>query len=310
MSEYNGMVKRISLKYRMDKNLIMTQTSPNIIEPAVVDEYEILSLVHESSNCKDCNIHLLYINEYFRLHDEVRESMDWEDSHDSRLCVGCVEKRLGRKLVAHDFNPNTGINHAGTVSGRLAERLSDGDARIGEAFAKPVSYLNDSREVVENYMEGVPEDYSLTYTKYLKEEKYPFALWLSNKVDQHGEILKQHFLEMILRVPYNFWTQCSYKEEFHRMNFTGEMVEDSEKLIIEYKNPFSEKYFKITLRRDWEPAIFVTDRYRGKTVMLEWDNKYQEVYEYMKDEEDISLLDFTNRNYGKTSASFHQELVG
>lgn len=69
--------------------------------------------------CKDCGVNTLHIDEYYMLADEV-----WDSIYKKRrgmLCIGCVESRLGRKLVPADF-ADVPLNYFPTFSKRLASR--------------------------------------------------------------------------------------------------------------------------------------------------------------------------------------------
>ena len=55
-------------------------------------------------DCADCGVHTITIGEYYRLDDALWTMIaplvgqPW-----SMLCIGCVEGRLGRRLVPADF---------------------------------------------------------------------------------------------------------------------------------------------------------------------------------------------------------------
>lgn len=51
--------------------------------------------------CLDCRVHTGEIHEYFMVHDDVW--LEANPASDGMLCLGCLEKRLGRPLVAEDF---------------------------------------------------------------------------------------------------------------------------------------------------------------------------------------------------------------
>lgn len=54
-----------------------------------------------SFKCIDCGMNTK-AKEYYSLHDAV-----WFKAHSSKhgmLCIGCVERRLGRRLMPSDFN--------------------------------------------------------------------------------------------------------------------------------------------------------------------------------------------------------------
>lgn len=71
--------------------------------------------------CMDCTVDTLAIDEYYMVTDGV-----WELANPQRcgmLCIGCLEKRLGRTLTAADFTAAP-INHGVfPYSERLAARL-------------------------------------------------------------------------------------------------------------------------------------------------------------------------------------------
>jgi hypothetical protein len=72
--------------------------------------------------CADCGIDTDAIDEYYMLHDPI-----WQQAADDvagHLCIGCLERRLGRTLTAADF-PDRDINTAVHLkrSPRLAARI-------------------------------------------------------------------------------------------------------------------------------------------------------------------------------------------
>jgi hypothetical protein len=72
--------------------------------------------------CLDCKINTDAIDEYYMLRNEV-----WEEANadiDGKLCISCVERRLGRTLTAADFTGGK-INTSTTLSRspRLIDRL-------------------------------------------------------------------------------------------------------------------------------------------------------------------------------------------
>jgi hypothetical protein len=93
--------------------------------------------------CVDCCVGTLTIGEYYMVKDDV-----WEQAWAGRrkswhaldgqeiLCIGCLEKRIGRTLTKHDFG-NAPINDPRfdpNKSARLLDRLTaDCGIRGGEA---------------------------------------------------------------------------------------------------------------------------------------------------------------------------------
>lgn len=72
--------------------------------------------------CLDCKINTDAIDEYYMLQNEV-----WAEANpeiDGKLCISCVERRLGRILTAADFTGGK-INTSTTLSRspRLIDRL-------------------------------------------------------------------------------------------------------------------------------------------------------------------------------------------
>lgn len=61
-------------------------------------------MTYTDRRCRDCSIHTSSIGEYYMVTNQV-----WEEAGGSTefgwgmLCIGCLEKRLGRQLVSTDF---------------------------------------------------------------------------------------------------------------------------------------------------------------------------------------------------------------
>lgn len=73
--------------------------------------------------CVDCGVDTLKIGEYYFVRTEL-----WLSAMPSirgMLCIGCLEERLGRRLVKSDFT-NAFINRVthGSKSQRLISRLT------------------------------------------------------------------------------------------------------------------------------------------------------------------------------------------
>lgn len=82
---------------------------------------------YEAFNCWDCTVNTLEIDEYYMVDDELwRSATDELDTPmDIMLCIGCLESRLGGKLVASDF-PELPINRGFfPYSTRLLNRLTN-----------------------------------------------------------------------------------------------------------------------------------------------------------------------------------------
>ena len=86
-----------------------------------------------TTNCADCGIGTITLGEWYMVHDDV-----WEQAWAGRrkpwhcldgqevLCIGCLEQRLGRALVASDFTdaPINDPDDDDFRSNRLYERLT------------------------------------------------------------------------------------------------------------------------------------------------------------------------------------------
>ena len=74
---------------------------------------------HPEFLCCDCGFDTLVGHEYYMLTDALWAQIGMDEG---MLCIGCVESRLGRRLVPNDFPPypiNLGVF---TQSPRLAQR--------------------------------------------------------------------------------------------------------------------------------------------------------------------------------------------
>lgn len=71
--------------------------------------------------CLDCEAHTVEIREYYMVDDDL-----WKKYGPPRgmLCLGCLEGRMGRSLVASDFT-DAPINRYGERSERFKQRLPD-----------------------------------------------------------------------------------------------------------------------------------------------------------------------------------------
>lgn len=87
----------------------------------------------EGFSCSDCNSNVRQISE---LHYMIHSSIWLTVANSSELlCIGCLEKRLGRYLVPKDFNDRP-VNHIryGHKSARLLNRLEG--TMIGKSYEK------------------------------------------------------------------------------------------------------------------------------------------------------------------------------
>lgn len=78
--------------------------------------------------CVDCRVDTHHIQESYMVHDRVWKKAGMKPDG-GRLCVGCIERRLGRKLNCNDFFL-IGLNidayiYPWAASRRLRKRLHD-----------------------------------------------------------------------------------------------------------------------------------------------------------------------------------------
>ena len=81
--------------------------------------------VQGCASCADCGVNTIAIREWYLLRDTVWEQA-WpstangeEVGHGHYLCIGCIEKRLGRELNGRDF---VGFSPRARMSARLRDR--------------------------------------------------------------------------------------------------------------------------------------------------------------------------------------------
>lgn len=83
--------------------------------------------------CLDCGVDTLKINEFYMVRKEIwLEAVPDEDYNMTKyLCIGCLEGRLKRRLLASDF-ADAPINWLGASeqSDRLVNRVSKSAAEI------------------------------------------------------------------------------------------------------------------------------------------------------------------------------------
>jgi hypothetical protein len=89
------------------------------------------------SACADCGIGTIQLGEWYMVRDEIWEQA-WCDRRRSWqvlpgqevLCIGCLEKRLGRTLMAGDFT-DAQVNDPNNryISERMRDRLTSTECR-------------------------------------------------------------------------------------------------------------------------------------------------------------------------------------
>jgi hypothetical protein len=103
--------------------------------------------------CRGCGADTLQ-DEYYMVHDAVWTGEAGMASEGGMLCIGCLETRIGRRLVPADFKDapiNTDEDHDWARSDRLLDRLGRGGAGMRPAAASEVA-ARDVARVVE-YLE-------------------------------------------------------------------------------------------------------------------------------------------------------------
>jgi hypothetical protein len=73
-------------------------------------------------DCVDCGRNTGQIQEYYMVNDRLWDKTAGKDK-DKMLCIGCLEKRLGRKLTPADFTDAPVNGGFMPQSARLRERL-------------------------------------------------------------------------------------------------------------------------------------------------------------------------------------------
>lgn len=78
--------------------------------------------------CFDCSANTLHLDEFYMVHDEIWDSALPKNQRNRMLCIGCLEKRIGRLLTPNDFT-DAPINTPGAwpfvgQSERLLNRLA------------------------------------------------------------------------------------------------------------------------------------------------------------------------------------------
>lgn len=74
------------------------------------------------TDCADCRTDVVGIHEWYMVHDQVWQAAGM--CNFGFLCIGCLEKRLGRRLAAADFR-DLEVNRDRNHSDRLADRLTE-----------------------------------------------------------------------------------------------------------------------------------------------------------------------------------------
>lgn len=116
--------------------------------------------------CKDCGVNTHRhrgIREYYMVTTQV-----WCEAHKPNkpeagfLCIGCLEKRLGRELNAQDFDPAP-INYIFTQSIRLKDRVLRGITPEQLEYAKDIivneiARMYDDMAKIDQLAKECPDD--------------------------------------------------------------------------------------------------------------------------------------------------------
>ena len=87
-----------------------------------------------TSNCADCAVGTMTLGEYYMVRDRVweqawrgrRKSWHGQIAGQEILCIGCLEQRIGRTLMASDFiDAPVNDPNKPNISERLRNRLTD-----------------------------------------------------------------------------------------------------------------------------------------------------------------------------------------
>lgn len=83
----------------------------------------------EQFQCAACVVNTLHEYEYYMVHDEIWDAAVTFNGVPKRsmLCLGCVERAIGRALTSQDFtDAPVNFEGSGVKSDRLMARLADG----------------------------------------------------------------------------------------------------------------------------------------------------------------------------------------
>lgn len=94
------------------------------IQPALFHTVSVAELDGSvQTYCRDCSARVREIGERYVVHDKV-----WPIEPDGGvLCVGCIEARIGRRLLPEDFTDCAGNRGYWPRSQRLDDRLNPRD---------------------------------------------------------------------------------------------------------------------------------------------------------------------------------------
>jgi hypothetical protein len=107
---------------------------PLSMTPRAIKAREAIARERLASRCLDCQTETTFTprgknDEYYMIHNDL-----WLKANPAgagKLCIGCLEKRIGRRLTPEDFT-DCSLNNFPRGSGRLSSRLA-GLPEEGEA---------------------------------------------------------------------------------------------------------------------------------------------------------------------------------
>ena len=97
----------------------------------------------DQCNCVDCSVNTMDIDEYYMLKEKVWLSI--VPGREGMLCIGCVEKRLGRKLIPEDFSycPLNEEEYSQPRSDRLLNRMGFKRKFIKTGIEAEIKYFHE-----------------------------------------------------------------------------------------------------------------------------------------------------------------------
>jgi hypothetical protein len=107
---------------RLGEELILRQLS---MTPRAIKERENIARARANSRCLDCRSETTFVKgnwEYYMIHNAI-----WLKANpqiNGMLCIGCLENRIGRRLIPDDFTDAPVNQPHRSNSKRLAARLA------------------------------------------------------------------------------------------------------------------------------------------------------------------------------------------
>ena len=132
--------------------------------------------------CLDCGVDTIAIDEYYMVTHEL-----WANS-DGMLCIGCLEKRLGRELTPDDFS-SCWDDRVHPKSERLLKRL--GDSRKGEAK------LKELEEASKRFTETMRRELDALWARFADDLRREFQMDFGDD-DFSDEIFSRMLRDLIL----------------------------------------------------------------------------------------------------------------